>query len=38
VTVAAVVAAGDPVAQEQTVLDFLNSDLVMHRIEEVLGL
>ncbi len=38
VTVATVVADGDSVAQEQAVLDFLNGDLVMHRIEEVLGL
>jgi hypothetical protein len=38
VTVATVVADGDPVAQEQAVLEFLNGDLVMHRIEEVLGL
>jgi hypothetical protein len=38
VTVATVVADGDPVVQEQAVLDFLNSDLVMRRIEEVLGL
>jgi hypothetical protein len=32
VTVATVVADGDPVAQEQAVLEFLNGDLVMHRI------
>jgi hypothetical protein len=38
VTVATVVAAGDPIAQEQAVLEFLNGDLVVHRIEEVLGL
>jgi hypothetical protein len=38
VTVATVVADGDPVAQEQAVLDFLNGDLVMHHLEEVLGL
>jgi hypothetical protein len=38
VTVATVVADDDPVVQEQAVLDFLNSDLVMRRIEEVLGL
>jgi hypothetical protein len=38
VTVATVVAGGDPVTQEQSVLEFLNSDLVMHRVEEVLGL
>jgi hypothetical protein len=38
VTVATVVADGDPVAQEQAVLDFLNGDLVVHRVEEVLGL
>jgi hypothetical protein len=38
VTVATVVADGDPVAQEQAVLEFLNGALVMHRIEEVLGL
>lgn len=38
VTFATVVADGDPVAQEQAVLEFLNSDLVMRRIEEVLGL
>jgi hypothetical protein len=38
VTVATVIADGDPVAQEQAVLEFLNGDLVMHRIEEVLGL
>jgi hypothetical protein len=28
----------DCFAQEQAVLDFLNGDLVMHRLEEVLGL
>jgi hypothetical protein len=38
VTVATVVADGDPVAQEQAVLEFLSGDLVTHRIEEVLGL
>jgi hypothetical protein len=38
VTVATVVAGGDPVTQEQAVLEFLNGDLVVHRIEEVLGL
>jgi hypothetical protein len=38
VTVATVVADGDPLVQEQAVLDFLNSDLVMRRLEEVLGL
>jgi hypothetical protein len=38
VTVATVVADGDPAAQEQAVLEFLSSDLVMRRIEEVLGL
>jgi hypothetical protein len=38
VTVATVVADGDPVAQEQAVLEFLNGDLVVHRVEEVLGL
>jgi hypothetical protein len=38
VTVATVVADGDPVAQEQAVLEFLNGDLVLHRVEVVLGL
>ena len=38
VTVATVVADGDPVTQEHAVLEFLNGDLVMHRIEQVLGL
>jgi hypothetical protein len=38
VTVATVVAGGDPVAQEQAVLEFLNGDLVLHRVEAVLGL
>jgi hypothetical protein len=38
VTVATVVAGGDPVAQEQAVLEFLNSDLVLHWIEGVLGI
>ena len=38
VTVATVVADGDPVAQEQAVLEFLNGDLVLERVEVVLGL
>jgi hypothetical protein len=38
VVVATVVAAGDPVAQEQAVLEFLNRDLVVERVEVVLGL
>jgi hypothetical protein len=38
VTVATIIADGDPLAQEQAALDFLNGDLVMHRIEQVLGL
>jgi hypothetical protein len=38
VMVATVVAGGDPVAQEQAVLEFLNSDLVLQRAEIVLGL
>ncbi|HLK84246.1 MAG TPA: hypothetical protein VKT99_22520 [Xanthobacteraceae bacterium] len=38
VVVATVVAGDDPVAQEQTVLEFLNGDLVRGRIETVLGL
>jgi hypothetical protein len=33
-----VVAGGDPVAQEQAVLEFLNGDLVLERVEVVLGL
>src|SRR5580704_10575698 len=38
VVVATVVAGGDPVAQEQAVLEFLNGDLVLERVEVVLGL
>ncbi len=38
VTVATVATDGDPVAQEQAVLEFLNGNLVLERIEEVLGL
>jgi hypothetical protein len=38
VVVATVVANGDPVTQEQAVLEFLNSDLVVERVEVVLGL
>jgi hypothetical protein len=38
VVVATVVAGGDPVAQEQAVLEFLNSDSVLERVEVVLGL
>ena len=38
VTVATVVADGDPVAQEQAVLEFLNGDLVRRWAETVLGL
>jgi hypothetical protein len=38
VMVATVVAGGDPVAQEQAVLEFLNGDLVLQRAEIVLGL
>jgi hypothetical protein len=38
VIVATVVAGNEPTAQEQAVLEFLNGDLVVHRIEEVLGL
>jgi hypothetical protein len=38
VTVATVVAGDDPVSQEQAVLEFLNGDLVVHRVEAVLGL
>jgi hypothetical protein len=38
VTVATVVTGGDPVTQEQAVLEFLNGDLVLNRVEEVLGL
>jgi hypothetical protein len=38
VTVATVIAVGDPATQEQAVLEFLNGDLVLHRVEEVLGL
>jgi hypothetical protein len=38
VTVATVVADGDPVSQEQAALEFLNGDLVLHRVEVVLGL
>jgi hypothetical protein len=38
VVVATVVAGGDPVAQERAVLRFLNGDLVLNRVEEVLGL
>ena len=38
VTVATVVAGDDPVSQEQAVLEFLNGDLVVHRVQAVLGL
>jgi hypothetical protein len=38
VIVATVIAGDEPVAQEQAVLEFLNGDLVVHRVEEVLGL
>jgi hypothetical protein len=38
VVVATVVAGGDPVAEEQAVLEFLNGDLVLQRVELVLGL
>jgi hypothetical protein len=38
VTVATVIAVGDPATQEQAVLEFLNGDLVLRRVEEVLGL
>jgi len=38
VIVATVVAGDEPVAQEQAVLEFLNSDLVRRRAEAVLGL
>jgi hypothetical protein len=38
VVVATVVAGSDPVAQEQAVLEFLNGDLVLERVETVLGL
>jgi hypothetical protein len=38
VVVATVVAAGDPVPQEQAVLEFLNGDLVGNWVEQVLGL
>jgi hypothetical protein len=38
VTVATVVADGDPVAREQAVLEFLNGPLVVQRVETVLGL
>jgi hypothetical protein len=38
VVVATVVAAGDPVPQEHAVLEFLNSDLVVQRVEVILGL
>jgi hypothetical protein len=38
VIVATVVAGGEPAAQEQAVLEFLNGDLVRHRAEVVLGL
>ena len=37
VVVATVVAGDEPVAQEQAVLEFLNSDLVRQRVEVVLG-
>ena len=37
VTVATVVAGDDPVTQERAVLEFLNGDLVLHRVEGVLG-
>src|SRR6202163_784147 len=38
VIVATVVAGGDPVAQEQAVLEFLNGDLMLRWAEGVLGL
>jgi hypothetical protein len=38
VVVATVVAADDPAAQEEAVLEFLNGDLVRQRVEVVLGL
>jgi hypothetical protein len=38
VVVATVVAGDDPVAQEQAVLEFLNGDLVVSWVEQVLGL
>ena len=38
VVVATVVAGGDPVTQEQAVLEFLNGDLVGNWVEQVLGL
>jgi hypothetical protein len=38
VVVATVVAGDEPVAQEQAALEFLNSDLVLERVEVVLGL
>jgi hypothetical protein len=38
VVVATVVAGPEPVAQEQAVLEFLNGDLVLSRVEDVLGL
>jgi hypothetical protein len=38
VVVATVVAGGDPVGQEQAVLEFLNGDLVGNWVEQVLGL
>jgi hypothetical protein len=38
VVVATVVAGGDPVAQKQAVLEFLNGDLVLQRVETLLGL
>jgi hypothetical protein len=38
VVVATVVAGDEPVAQEQAALEFLNGDLVLERVEMVLGL
>jgi hypothetical protein len=38
VIVATVVAGNEPTAQEQAVLEFLNGDLVLERVETVLGL
>jgi hypothetical protein len=38
VVVATVVAGDAPVAQAQAVLEFLNGDVVLHRVETVLGL
>jgi hypothetical protein len=38
VIVATVVAGHEPVAQEQAALEFLNGDLVLERVEAVLGL